>query len=156
MKSLNNGNGDNIYINNNPSLQGYQPKNGNHFERNKMLNKPGSFVPGHLAEEINNMGNEPLNWESENRRTDHNYQDGNVHIVASNNNYEMKYRYSNGQGYYDINYNNNSNNQNNNGFDAYPDGLGRHQRNSIYTSESRFEPYHNDQNYNYNYDPQNH
>ena len=48
-----NSNNNNMYINNNPTLRGYEPRNGNHFNRSRMLSKPGSFVPGHMANDVN-------------------------------------------------------------------------------------------------------
>ena len=54
----NNGNNrnSNIYINDNPSLNGYHPSNGRHIERTKQLQHPSSFVPGNLAHEVNSFG----------------------------------------------------------------------------------------------------
>ena len=49
----NNNNNSNMYINNNPTLRGYRPKNGNHIDRSHMLSKPGSFVSGNMANDVN-------------------------------------------------------------------------------------------------------
>ena len=46
----------NIYINDNPSLNGYHPPNGRHIERTKQLQHPSSFVPGNLAHDMNAIG----------------------------------------------------------------------------------------------------
>ena len=149
-----NNNGNNIYINGNPSLRGYKPNNGNHFQRNKMLNKPGSFVPGHLANEMNTIGNNPINWQSEQRRTDHDYNDGNKHFFSEHDGYHVTYQLQNGQGNYEVHYHDRNNTypgngQFNDGYDKYP-GDGRHQRNNNYLYQSRFKPY-SDHNVNINY-----
>ena len=43
----------NMYTEDNPVLNGYKPRNGNHVNRSHMLSKPSSFVPGHMANEVN-------------------------------------------------------------------------------------------------------
>ena len=153
LSALNNNNGSNAYINNNPSLKGYIPSNGNHLQRNKSLSRPSSFVPGHLANEINEIGNNSLNWQSEQRRTDHDYNDGNTHFFSEHDGYHVTYQFQNGQGHYEVhNHNNNNypgNGNFNDGYDRYP-GNGRHQRNNNYTYQSRFKPY-SDHNVSINY-----
>ena len=48
-----NNNNSNMYLNSNPSLNGYVPANGNHTMRSKLLHQPNSFVPAQFAHEIN-------------------------------------------------------------------------------------------------------
>ena len=91
---LNNGygnNGNNIYVENNPVLHGYKPRFGNHFNRSRMLLRPGSFVPGHMANDINEFerslplpfdrGGDVLNgngsWDGNNNNDRRNYQNRN-------------------------------------------------------------------------------
>ena len=50
---FNNNNGNKIYTSQNPSFKGYKPRHGNHINRLHMLSKPGSFVPGHMAHDVN-------------------------------------------------------------------------------------------------------
>ena len=134
ISNLNNNN-QSMYTNNNPSLTGYQPPNGSHYQRNKMLSKPNSFVPGHLATAVNEFERTmPLNWNSENRRTNHEYNTD-QHYINKNENYHNQnpdYNY-NGNGLYNDNY-----------YDAYNEH-GRHQRQINYISNSRFKPYHDGQ-----------
>ena len=137
-------------------IKGYKPNGGKHFQRNKMLSRPSSFVSGHLANEINEIGNNSLNWQSEQRRTDHDYNDGNKHFFSEHDGYHVTYQFQNGQGHYEVHNHNNHNNNNypgngqfNDGYDKYP-GDGRHQRNNNYLYQTRFKPY-SDHNININY-----
>ena len=147
-----NNNGNNMYVKNNPSLNGYKSNNGNHYQRTKMLSKPNSFVPGFLANEINEIGQNPINWQSEQRRTDHDFNDGNKHFFIEHDGYHVTYQLQNGQGNYEINYHNHDNNNDNGGgqfndnYDRYPDGYGRHQRHNNYSHQSRFKPYYDHNN----------
>ena len=86
---LNNNNGTKIYTYQNPTFYGYKPKNGNHLNRSHMLSKPGSFVPGYMANDVNdfarripydhggNNTNGNDDWNGRNVGDRRNYQTGN-------------------------------------------------------------------------------
>ena len=148
----NNKNGNNMYLNNNPSLNGYVPTNGNHGMRSKLLHQPNSFVPAQFAHEVNAFEN---------------------HMSLPHDNKGVKFKNRNDYGPYHNSINIGDGNfqgdrpydffGNNNGDDGYDDGTfgntneskyvnyggeyGRHQRTFNRTSSSRFDPTRNSYNH---------
>ena len=91
---FNNNNGSKIYTYQNPTFYGYKPKHGNHLNRSRMLSKSGSFVPGHMANDVNDFarsiplpydhGGDNINGNDWNGRNDgdrQNYQNGNFMMI---------------------------------------------------------------------------
>ena len=104
----NNKNINNMYLNDNPTLKGYNPANGNHTMRSKLLNRPNSFVSGHYVHEINAFESHmslPYEQGGGNKNGNHiNHNNGN-NYNGSHNNYS-------GRGGQDKGHNNNNNNNN--------------------------------------------
>ena len=130
------GNGNNMYLNDNPTFHSYRPRNGNHFNRSHMLSKPSSFVPGHMANDVNDFERSiPLPFDR-----------------GGNNN--TKYFQNGGKFYQNQNRNNYDYNH---GFDYshHPDhsnGYNRHTNINNYSRASRFEPTGHNPNLDYGFD----
>ena len=161
-----NSNNNNMYTKNNPNLKmdSYNPKNGSHTDRSKMLHAPGSFVSGNFASDVNNFERSmPIPWDySEYRQTNHDYmnKNGNAYMIYDGyGNYNVKFdeNYNqNGnviyQDSYDQNFHNYQKMQRQQRQQPGPThGYGRHKRQFQRTSTSRFHPTKNSHNENVDY-----
>ena len=128
---FNNNNGQNSYIIQNPTLQGYKPRHGNHINRSHMLSKPGSFVPGYMATDVNDYkrsmplpfdrGGDELhdngNQYVRNGSGRRNYQNGNINVFGYNRGMDYSNHANISYGYNPHNRNNNYNNLKSTRFD---------------------------------------
>ena len=146
-------------INNNPTLNGYHPKNGNHISRSKQLQGPNSCVPANFAHEVNAYGSHmPLPYDhggnvKMNNNSNYRTPTVNGHYLEqigdgvwesrADNPYDY---YGNGQ-FNDGEIDGTFSNTNDARFVNYGGEYGRHKRTFNHTSKSRFDPTRNSYNH---------
>ena len=111
-----------------------KPTHGNHFNRSRMLSKPGSFVPGHMANDVNEFERRmPLpydrggdiskdggNWNGSNENDGQNYQNENKFYDNYNHGLDYSRYHDKSHGY--NSHGRNSNNLSFTRFDPINDG----------------------------------
>ena len=161
-----------MYINDNPVLKGFTPSNGNHSVRSKLLHQPNSFVPAHLAHDVNafeshmpipydhggnNNNNNGNNYGNNNYNGNDRQQNGNTnnygpyHGTLNNGGCSLQddrpYDFFGNGNFGDGNNDKTFGNTNESRFVNYGGEYGRHRRTYNHTSDARFDPTRNSHNY---------